>query len=152
MFTELHKAGRPIPDKNIFTFIKKSVKESYDYLYEREVHPLFLEKFKIWIQASKLNKIIGLDDFKELTYVHGTSQSFDNFYFKHSGKRLITLKGDFLYHQLCVKNNMTHHFYEQGVLQNGDCMIKSVPFSDSGNEPEELNLILTECEMKGIPV
>ena len=152
MFTELHKAGRPIPVKNIFTFIKKSVKESYDYLYEREVHPLFLEKFKIWIQASKLNNIIGLDDFKELTYVHGTSQSFDNFYFKHSGKRLVTLRGDFLYHQLCVKNNMTHHFYEEGVLQNGDCMIISVPFSDSGNEPEELHLILTECEKKGIPV
>ena len=103
-------------------------------MYERELHPLFLEKFKIWIQNSVNNTIIGLEDFKELTYVHGTSQSFDNFLLRHNNKRLVTLKGDFLYHKLCIKNKMLHHFYDEGVLQNGDCMIISVPFSDSGNE------------------
>ena len=152
MVTKLHKAGRPIPDSEIYEFVQKSVKDSANYLYERELHPLFLEKFKIWIQNSTNNTIIGLDEFKELTYVHGTSQSFDNFYFTHNDKRLVTLKGDFLYHQLCVKNKMLHHFYDEGVLQSGDCMIISVPFSDSGNEPEDLYYILEECEQKNIPV
>ena len=86
MVTELHKAGRPIPDSEIYEFVKKSVKDSINYLYERELHPLFLEKFKIWIQNSTNNTIIGLNEFKELTYVHGTSQSFDNFYFTHNSK------------------------------------------------------------------
>ena len=45
MVTELHKAGRPIPDSQIYEFVKKSVKDSINYLYERELHPLFLEKF-----------------------------------------------------------------------------------------------------------
>ena len=84
--------------------------------------------------------------------MHGTSQSFDNFYFTHNSKRLVTLKGDFLYHQLCIKNKMLHHFYDEGVLQSGDCMIISVPFSDSGNEPDDLYYILEECEQKNIPV
>ena len=103
MVTKLHKAGRPIPDSEIYEFVQKSVKNSANYLYERELHPLFLEKFKIWIQNSTNNTIIGLNEFPELTYVHGTSQSFDNFYFTHNSKRLVTLKGDFLYHQLSMK-------------------------------------------------
>ena len=86
MVTELHKAGRPIPDSQIYEFVKKSVKDSINYLYEMELHPLFLEKFKIWIQNSTNNTIIGLNEFKELTYVHGTSQSFDNFYLHKMAK------------------------------------------------------------------
>ena len=152
MVTELHKAGRPIPDSEIYEFIQKSVKDSSNYLYERELHPLFLEKFKIWIQNSTNNTIIGLDEFTELTYVHGTSQSFDNFYFAHNGKRLVTLKGDFLYHELSVKRKILHHHYEKNLLQSGDFMIISVPFSDSGNEPNNLEEILNECEEKNIPV
>ncbi len=152
MVTELHKAGRPIPDSEIYEFIQKSVKDSSNYLYERELHPLFLEKFKIWIQNSTNNTIIGLDEFKELTYVHGTSQSFDNFYFAHNGKRLVTLKGDFLYHELSVKRKILHHHYEKNLLESGDFMIISVPFSDSGNEPNNLEEILNECEEKNIPV
>ena len=152
MVTELHKAGRPIPDSKIYEFVQKSVKDSANYLYERELHPLFLEKFKIWIQNSTNNTIIGLDEFKELTYVHGTSQSFDNFYFAHNGKRLVTLKGDFLYHELSVKRKILHHHYEKNLLESGDFMIISVPFSDSGNEPNNLEEILNECEQKNIPV
>lgn len=152
MVTELHKAGRPIPDSQIYEFVKQSVKDSYDVLYERELHPLFLERFKIWIQESKNNNIIGLNDYNELTYVHGTSQSFDSFYFNHNDKRLVTLRGDFLYHQLCTKNNIPFEFYGDGVLKTGDCMIISVPFSDSGNEPDKLDEILNECDEKEIPV
>ena len=54
MLQKLHKAGRPIPDSEIFEFVQKSVKDSTDYLYERELHPLFLEKFKIWISFKKI--------------------------------------------------------------------------------------------------
>ena len=81
MLQKLHKAGRPIPDSEIYEFVQKSVKDSTDYLYERDLHPLFLEKFHIWINNSQNNNIKGLNEFDELTYVHGTSQSFDNFYF-----------------------------------------------------------------------
>ena len=152
MLQKLHKAGRPIPDSEIYEFVQKSVKDSTDYLYERDLHPLFLEKFHIWINNSQNNNIKGLNEFDELTYVHGTSQSFDNFYFKHNNKRLVILKGDFLYHELCAKKNIVFHHYEKNLLQSGDCMIISVPFSDSGNEPKELYDILEECETKGIPV
>ena len=68
----------------------------------------------------------------------------------HTMIKVSNTKGDFLYHQLCVKNKMLHHFYDEGVLQSGDCMIISVPFSDSGNEPEDLYYILEECEQKNI--
>ena len=48
MLQKLHKAGRPIPDSEIYEFVQKSVKDSTDYLYERDLHPLFLEKFHIF--------------------------------------------------------------------------------------------------------
>ena len=152
MLNKLHKAGRPIPDREIFEFVQDKVSESHAYLYERDLHPLFLEKFKIWIQGSINNGILGLNEFKELTYTYGTSQSFDCFYFTHNQRRLRILKGDFLYHELCAKKNIVFHHYEKNLLQSGDCMIISVPFSDSGNEPKELYNILEECEAKGIPV
>ena len=36
MVTELHKARRPIPDSQIYEFVKKSVKYSINDLYESE--------------------------------------------------------------------------------------------------------------------
>ena len=152
MLNKLHKAGRPIPDREIFEFIQDKVSESYAFLYERDLHPLFLEKFKIWIQGSVNNGILGLNEFKELTYTHGTSQSFDCFYFKHNKKRLRILRGDFLYHKLCSEKYIDFKWLEDGKLEKGDCMIISVPFSDSGNIPYGLDSILNECDKKDIPV
>ena len=53
MLNKLHKAGRPIPDREIFEFVQDKVRESNGYLYERDLHPLFLEKFKFFF--SKIN-------------------------------------------------------------------------------------------------
>ena len=43
MVTELHK-GEHLHDSKIYEFVQKSVKDSANYLYERELHRLFLEK------------------------------------------------------------------------------------------------------------
>lgn len=152
MLNELHKAGRPIPDREIFEFVQDKVSESYAYLYERNLHPLFLEKYKLWIKNSTNNGILGLNEFKELTYTHGTSQSFDCFYFKHNQRRLRILKGDFLYHKLCTQKSIHFKYLDDGVLEASDFLIISVPFSDSGNTPINLEEILTECDEMGIPV
>ena len=152
MLNKLHKAGRPIPDREVFEFIQDKVSESYAYLYERDLHPLFLEKFKIWILNTINNGILGLEDFKELTYVHGTSQSFDAFYFKHNKRRLRILKGDFLYHKLCTEKSIHFKYLDDGILEASDSLIISVPFSDSGNIPINLESILSECDEMGIPV
>ena len=39
--TKITQSSRPIPDSEIYEFVQKSVKDSTDYLYERDLHPLF---------------------------------------------------------------------------------------------------------------
>ena len=48
-------------------------------LYDLDKIPEFCENYSNWIQSTKLNTLIGLENFKSKQYVHGTCQSFDFF-------------------------------------------------------------------------
>jgi len=147
-----NKAARPIPDMEFYSQVKNSIYSTIDNLYNSELQSIFLKKYKNWILNSKNNKIIGLDSFKELTCTYGTAQSFDEWYFKNNKKRLRILKGDFFYHSICTRNKIEFCYYEDADLNENDFMIISVPFSDSGNEPDNLDNILKKCEELNIPV
>lgn len=147
-----NKAARPIPDSEFYYQIVNSINKSSDNLYNVELQSIFLKKCKEWILDSKNNKIIGLESFTQLSCIYGTSQSFDEWYFKNNKKRLRILKGDFFYHSICTKNKIEFCYYEDDELNENDFMIISVPFSDSGNEPDGLNSILQKCEELNIPV
>src|SRR5690606_34174837 len=52
----------------------------------------YLEKYHNWIQTTKLNQILGLNRFEQRHLINGTTQSFDELYFRYYEKRLRILR------------------------------------------------------------
>ena len=73
--------SRPIPNKSVYEFVVSEIKNTN--LYDLDKIPEFCENYSNWIQSTKLNNLIGLENFKSKQYVHGTCQSFDFFYLSH---------------------------------------------------------------------
>ena len=103
MLKKITKRARPIPDLEIFKFVNKNVKSKY--IYEKKLHTNFLIKYFQWLQKSSLNRLNGLNLFNKLSFVHGTSQAFDDFYSTHRGRRFRVFKGEFKYHQIIWREN-----------------------------------------------
>lgn len=145
------KGSRPVPDKAAFEFIKKSVDPSK--IFDRNIQSDFLCEYHNWIQKSKLNNIVGLENFDKLSYVHGSTQAFDFFYAEHKDRRLRCFKGDFAYHRLSWRNNYPNWAYvEDDYIRENDALIVSVPFSDFGDIHPSMNAILDSCDILGVPV
>ena len=109
MFKKITKRARPIPDSKIYKFVNKNLKSKF--LYQNDIHIKFLKKYYRWIQQSKLNKLYGLKKFNSLSFVHGTSQAFDEFYRSYGNKRFRCFKGEFKYHEIIWKENKINWKY-----------------------------------------
>jgi len=98
-------------------------------------------------------RIQGTDWYAEPCFTQGTTESFNLFYIRFSDKRLRIARGEYFYHNMIGKlYNKPFAFLDEDDLQEGDALVLSVPFSDTGNVPYNLESILTECDLKGIPV
>ena len=114
----------------------------------------FLTTFGRWIRRSKLNSIQGLDAFTHVTQTNGTSEAFQMFIQRHCNKRLRFFKGDFMMHKV-TSNNMNAKWdwiYNFGQINQGDAVIISCPFSDTGGVKDEMNQLLEWCTSKQVPV
>ena len=151
---KLLKNALPIKNPEVLSFIKKTDKNNFFFKSTQNltIKDQFLKEYFKWIQTSKLNKLNGLSKFKNLSYVHGTSQSFDFFTAEHPTRRFRCFKGDFFYHILSWRNNYKFSFLDSGKIQKNDAVIISVPFSDNGYlHPETMNVI-DQCDKLDVPV
>ena len=92
--TEKYRGGNAIPDLEVIDFWKESLKDLTDViLTDHYSFPnngkLFTDKFDEYIKASKLNNLIGLDEYEHRSYVHGTSQTFDSFWMRNNDSRVV---------------------------------------------------------------
>ena len=142
--------SRPIPNRSVYDFIVSEIKNTN--LYDLNKIPEFCENYLNWIQSTKLNNLIGLDNFNSKQYVHGTCQSFDFFYLSHTRKRMRCFKGDFAYHRLSWRDNFDWLYLEDDIIREGDAVIMSVPFSDSGDIHPQTDFILNICDELDVPV
>jgi len=142
--------SRPIPNRSVYDFIVSEIKNTN--LYDLNKIPEFCENYLNWIQSTKLNNLIGLDNFNSKQYVHGTSQSFDFFYLSHTRKRMRCFKGDFAYHRLSWRDNFDWLYLEDDIIREGDAVIMSVPFSDLGDIHPQTDFILNICDKLDVPV
>ena len=114
----------------------------------------FLTTFNRWIRKTRLNVIKGLDAFPYATQTNGTSEAFQMFLQRHSDKNFKFFKGDFMMHKV-ASNNMNANWewiYNYGQIKKGDAVIISCPFSDTGTEPNDLNMMLEWCSENNVPV
>ncbi len=114
----------------------------------------FCETYKEWMFSNTKN-VVGSKDFTEACFTNGTCQSFDYFSLRY-GKthRMRISKSDYFYHQMMKRlfYPENYSFIEEDKLRKGDALLISVPFSDTGNEPNNLEDLLCMCDDLKIPV
>jgi len=142
---KLLKGARPIQTPELFehyrlhNFTQYSVDE-------------YCEIFYNWIINSQDKTITGLNQFNYRSSTYGTSQSFDNFVLRHAHKQVINFAGDFQYHA-CISKHINHGVLSNvNELKNGQALIISFPFSDTGSEYKHFKEILQTCNGLDIPV
>ena len=122
-------------------------------LWDTELQRTFLDEYYAWIQATTLNTITGIDTFKVRAFSQGTTEAFDKFYLKNNKRRLRYFKGEYMYHQVAGRNYFDEaKFIEDDLPTANDCIVISLPFSDTGNEHPCMKEVLEECTRLNIPV
>lgn len=151
----LWQGSRAVKDTNVKTFLSGITCgiDLNDIVSRREHLELFIDEMRPWLQSHRSNKIMGLDNFRP-DFSAGTTQSFDSFYWRHRQRRMRCLVGEYFYHiKTWISTNTEWQFVtEHDPLQQGDALILSVPFCDTGNMPPNFHDMLTRCEHLGIPV
>lgn len=129
-----------------------------------EVTDEYIKKFSEWICSGVQNKLS--DDFKfdsnrfsRTDIIVGTTQSFDESYFRYSGRRLRLFRGEYGYHRRCYKKNnlWLDKSLSEGrewaePLDKNDWVIVSHPFCGTGAEHSKFRELLKKCEKIGVPV
>ena len=124
-----------------------------EWLRDPDIHQRFLDRYRKWIQDSRLNYIQGLDSFSVACYSLGTSESFDKFYLRNRTRRFRCLRGEYMYHAASWRNYFPDWSYvEDGPLETNDALVISVPFSDTGNVHGYTSLLLNRAAELGVPV
>ena len=122
-------------------------------LDDPEIHNRFLEQYRKWILASNNHRIFGMDSFTAAAFSNGTTEAFDKFYLKHSTRRLRYFRGEYMYHAAIGKHYFKEFAYlDDEVIAEGDVVVMSMPFANTGGEHPQYIRILHECSKLNVPV
>lgn len=128
--------------------------ESLDtnWLHDKTVIDQYLNAYESWIYTTKNNLIVGLEDFKYKCYSNGTTEAFDKFYMKNAWRRFRCFKGEYMYHKLAWRDKFDWAYLEEDTLREGDAVVISLPFADTGDKHKHYDSLLENCTLLGIPV
>lgn len=140
-----------IQDTEIIDFIKSV--DLVNSLWEEDITQQFCKEYKNWITTTQINSVKCLEKFEYSVYSNGTSQAFDMFYIKNKDRRFRCCKGEYIYHQLAWRNNWPNwKFLDDGIIKESDAVVISLPFSNTGNNPDNLKFLLNQCDELKVPV
>lgn len=150
-YGSIHPVHNPDLEIEINDIIKKVVDD--DCLNNLEIHNIFLENYKNWIQLTKNNVINGLELFKAAVFSNGTTEAFDKFYLKHSRCRLRYFRGEYMYHTAIGKHYFNEVSYiDDEPITHNDVVVISFPFANTGTEHPKYKDILNQCNLLQVPV
>jgi len=144
------RGAKPLVDPNIKDFIQNL--DPTSDLYNSNIPAEFTENYFNWINSSKLNDLKGLELFTNRKLVAGSAQAFDHWYWRHKNRTFRFFRGEFMYHSAVLKHGGLWAYINDRKLQTNDAVIISVPFSDYGRQHEDLENVLVNCDVLGIPV
>ena len=138
----------------------------YDWLDQPgyfEVADEYKERMTDWIVDNDFNTVHGLDNFKHRDLINGTTQAFDEAYYRYSGRRLRILRGEYAYHKRVVSDYVyLDEVYSDDLsmsqldgdnpIKENDQVIISFPFCGTGGTPLGYHAILNDCLLKKVPV
>ena len=100
----------------------------------------YLEKIHNWLHDTKNNSLTGLENFEHHDLIHGTTQAFDEAYFRYKERRLRVFRGEYAYHRRVFTNHLfintaTDEYVD--TIDENDWVIISVPFCGTGGLPPQ---------------
>jgi hypothetical protein len=130
-----------------------------------EVQDQYIERFIDWMYSSKRNKLTDGCKFHSTRYsrrdiIIGTTQSFDEAYFRYAGRRLRLFRGEYAYHRRVYKNHawLDEHIGKNSngdwadTVEPGDWVVLSHPFCGTGSEHPKMKELLDTCHALDVPV
>jgi len=124
------------------------------HLDDEEIKSKFVQTYKHWMFAVHPD-IKGWEDYNELCFTQGTTESFAQFYLRfRENKRLRLAKGEYFYNQMMKGLWYKEKFawLDEDEIKPNDVVLISVPFSNTGAVPDYLETLLTECDKNNVPV
>lgn len=109
----------------------------------------YLDKYVDWISSSQLNRVSGLGRFSQRHLINGTTQCFDELYYKYSDRRLRIFRGEYAYHRRIAKS---WSFLEDGPIESNDYIIVSAPFCSTGDVHPKMYEAIEEAYRLKVPV
>lgn len=138
-------------EKEVSAIIEYSIKQNC--LNNNEINSKFVRKYFDWIFKTKNNFVSGLENFNNLAYSNGTTESFDKFYMKHRHRRLRFFNGEYLYHVAAAKFSFdSSEIIENDIIRKDDVVVISLPFAGTGNKHSETENVLNQCDIFEVPV
>ena len=131
--------------------IIKYANESID---PEELKNEYCNYFRDWMGST--HKFKGLENYNIACFSQGTTESFHHFYLRFMNKKRIRIaKGEYFFHLMLVKLyglNQQFAWLNEDELREGDVLLLSCPFGDTGNIFPNLETILCKCDELSIPV
>ena len=140
---ELLQYNRPqsMYDSEVHHYISEILKTGENFATEPEkLMQEFKDKFHNWIISSKLNKIHGLEDFKDRDIIVGVTQYLDDLW---QTRNNVVLENEYKYHWRLYGEKLK--VKKPNELQEGDSLIISMPFPYYGDIHPGMDIILDIC-------
>ena len=114
----------------------------------------FLQTYKQWM-FSHFPRVNGVEQYTHMCFTQGTTESFAQFYIRYrDNHRLRIAKGEYFYNQMMKSLWYSDNFawLDDEPIKEGDVVLLSVPFADTGAVPSSLEKILCDCDRLKVPV
>ena len=114
----------------------------------------FLQTYKQWM-FSHFPRVNGVEQYTHMCFTQGTTESFAQFYIRYrDNHRLRIAKGEYFYNQMMKSLWYSDNFawLDDEPIKEGDVVLLSVPFADTGAVPSSLEKILCDCDKLKVPV
>jgi hypothetical protein len=114
----------------------------------------FLQTYKQWM-FSHFPRVNGVEHYTHMCFTQGTTESFAQFYIRYrDNHRLRIAKGEYFYNQMMKSLWYSDNFawLDDEPIKEGDVVLLSVPFADTGAVPGSLEKILCDCDRLKVPV
>ena len=137
---------QPLVDNRIEKLIQDVIQGNITQDVSDQVYADFKTECEAWIRASRLNSLLGFEEFTRIDICIGCTQFIDNIYMKGPVQ---FLNGDYRYHerlQIGSKVDGT-----DTLIPNVPLII-AMPFPSTGDVHKDMSFILDKCIEKNIPV
>lgn len=131
-----------------------TLKNFYDKENAEKIKNEYIKTYKKWMFST--HNINGDEKYNLGCFSNGTRESFYLYYLRYLPyKRLRIAKGEYFFHQMLkgiYSDYVKFAWIEDEPIEEGDFVLISVPFSDTGNIPSYLESMLNSCDELNVPV